>query len=119
MRKGAGPFLISAALGIAFLCGLGVWQVKRLAWKTALIAQLEARVSAKPIALADALARLQAGEDVEYLRVEVDAVDESHKVLLKQTVADFEAARGGIAGYPRHVCGEGMVGWGGGEAGRG
>jgi surfeit locus 1 family protein len=99
MRKGAGPVLICAALGIAFLCGLGVWQVKRLAWKTALIAQLEARVSAKPTTLADALSRMRTGEDVEYLRVAVDAADESHLVLRKQTVANSEAAWEGIAGY--------------------
>jgi surfeit locus 1 family protein len=99
MRKGAGPILLCSALGIALLCGLGVWQVKRLAWKTALIAQLEARVTAKPITLSDALLRLKAGEDVEYLRVEVDAADESHMVLRKQTVANSEAAWEGIAGY--------------------
>ena len=98
MRKGSGAVLISAAAGIVFLCGLGVWQVKRLAWKNALIAQLEERVTAKPIALADALARLKAGEDVEYLRVVVDAPTVPHKVLLKQTVLNSEAAWEGIAG---------------------
>ena len=98
MRKGSGPVLISAALGIALLCGLGVWQVKRLAWKNALIAQLEERLTAKPIALADALVRLKAGEDVEYLRVVVDAPSAPRKVLLKQTVLNSEAAWEGIAG---------------------
>src|SRR5665213_1183176 len=99
MRKGAGPVLICAALGIAFLCGLGVWQVKRLAWKTALIAQLSERMSAKPIPLADALARMKSGEDIEYLRVAVDAPAGPHKVLLKQTVINGLAAWEGISGF--------------------
>ncbi|HEY4995017.1 MAG TPA: SURF1 family protein [Aestuariivirga sp.] len=99
MRKGAGPVLICAALGIAFLCGLGVWQVKRLAWKTALIAQLSERMSAKPIPLADALARMKSGEDIEYLRVAVDASAGPHKVLLKQTVINGLAAWEGISGF--------------------
>lgn len=99
MRKGSGLVLICTVLGIAFLCGLGVWQVKRLAWKTALISQLTERMAAKPIPLADALARLKSGDDVEYLRVSVDAAAEPHKVLLKQTVYRTNAGWEGVAGF--------------------
>jgi len=38
-------------IGVAILCGLGVWQVQRLAWKEALIADLGARLAGDPIAL--------------------------------------------------------------------
>jgi surfeit locus 1 family protein len=35
-------------VGIAILASLGVWQLKRLAWKEALIAEMDARVHAPP-----------------------------------------------------------------------
>lgn len=43
---------VSAALLVLFVgfVALGVWQVQRLAWKTALIAQVDARVHAAPTA---------------------------------------------------------------------
>ena len=39
-------------LGLAVLIGLGVWQLDRLAWKEALIAEVSARVAAPPVAAA-------------------------------------------------------------------
>ena len=36
-------------IGLAVLVGLGVWQLKRLAWKEALIAAVEARALAPPV----------------------------------------------------------------------
>ena len=38
-----------AAVGVALLAGLGVWQLHRLAWKEALIAEVSARASAPPV----------------------------------------------------------------------
>ena len=35
---------------VAILCALGTWQVKRLAWKEALIASVDARLAAPPVA---------------------------------------------------------------------
>lgn len=40
-----------AAVGFAILCSLGLWQLERLQWKEKLIADLNARVSASPVAL--------------------------------------------------------------------
>ncbi|MGE4432152.1 MAG: SURF1 family protein [Sphingobium sp.] len=58
--------LVAAALFTA----LGVWQVERLAWKEALIARVESRVDAPPVALPDeAAARASSLPDREYLRV--------------------------------------------------
>lgn len=64
--------LIGAAL-CAALFALGVWQVQRLAWKTDLIARVEARVHADPVALPapDAWAGLDP-RDYEYRRVRLD-----------------------------------------------
>jgi surfeit locus 1 family protein len=41
---------LAALVVFAILCGLGVWQVERLQWKEALIANVEARVKAEPVA---------------------------------------------------------------------
>ncbi len=57
---------VAALLGVAFLIGLGNWQMRRLAWKEGLIAAIAERVHAEPIPLAEAERR---GGDVEYLRV--------------------------------------------------
>ncbi len=54
MRTGKGRVAATIALGligVAILAGLGAWQVQRLAWKEALLADLGARLSADPIAL--------------------------------------------------------------------
>lgn len=45
-------FLIIIGLGgVAILCALGLWQVQRLAWKQGVIAQIDARIHATPVAL--------------------------------------------------------------------
>jgi surfeit locus 1 family protein len=43
-----GPALFTAAM-VALLAGLGVWQLRRLAWKEALIAHVETRATAAPV----------------------------------------------------------------------
>jgi surfeit locus 1 family protein len=40
-----------ALLGMAILISLGIWQLHRLAWKEALIAEVSARVDAPPVAV--------------------------------------------------------------------
>jgi surfeit locus 1 family protein len=60
---------IASAIAFAILIGLGVWQVKRLAWKTDMLARIEALQHAPAKPLAEVLAR---GGDLEFARVEVD-----------------------------------------------
>ena len=43
--------LAFGAVGVAILLGLMTWQIRRLAWKEALIATLEERLAAAPVAL--------------------------------------------------------------------
>jgi len=43
--------LVFGIAGVAVLVGLGVWQVQRLAWKTEIIARIEERMAAAPVAL--------------------------------------------------------------------
>lgn len=55
---------------LPILLGLGVWQVKRLAWKTDLLARVEAARTAPPRQLASALSQVRGGRDVDFVRVE-------------------------------------------------
>jgi surfeit locus 1 family protein len=54
VRTGAVGAIIFGLVGVAVLIGLGAWQVKRLAWKEALIARLEQRLATDPVALPSA-----------------------------------------------------------------
>jgi surfeit locus 1 family protein len=58
---------IAAAISIAILIGLGVWQLQRLKWKLALIAEMTSHMTAAPIAPDQAL-KLSA-DAVQYRRV--------------------------------------------------
>jgi surfeit locus 1 family protein len=50
-RRGLGPILvILGVLLVVLFAGLGTWQVVRLQWKLALIARVESRVAAGPVA---------------------------------------------------------------------
>lgn len=60
-----------ALAGVAMLIGLGTWQLKRLAWKEALMAQAEERSKAEPLRLRDAVAWVSQKKDIEYLRVQL------------------------------------------------
>jgi len=51
MKRYLSAILLGAA-GIAILLSLGFWQVRRLAWKEGVIAAIEARIDAAPVALA-------------------------------------------------------------------
>ena len=58
--------------GIAVLIGLGLWQLQRLEWKQAVIAQIETRSTAEPITLDEAIALSREGNDPSYTRVRVE-----------------------------------------------
>ena len=49
-RRMVGPLLFGV-LGVAVLLALGIWQVQRLAWKTAILAEIDARLAAAPVAI--------------------------------------------------------------------
>ncbi|MEM9495661.1 MAG: SURF1 family protein [Pseudomonadota bacterium] len=60
---------IFAAVGLAILISLGMWQLDRRAWKLDLIEKIDTRTASAPIAFADAVARAAAGEDMTYTPV--------------------------------------------------
>ena len=64
------PVIVVALAGIAVLIGLGLWQLQRLSWKQALIAEIESRAAAAPVSLKAALAL----PDAEFVRVETRGV---------------------------------------------
>lgn len=60
---------IVVLLALAILLSLGTWQVRRMEWKEALLAQIETRRKAEPVELAKAEQAFASGQDQEYLRV--------------------------------------------------
>ncbi len=81
--------LVFGIVGVAILVSLGVWQVHRLAWKTAILDQIAARLAADPVPVpavptpaADA-----------YLRVAVDGTIGPGELHVYTTSAD------GVVGY--------------------
>ena len=71
-----------ALAGFALLVSLGTWQMRRLAWKEDLIAKIEARVQAAPVALPDenTWATLQA-DDYEYRHVSLTGTFDHSKEI--------------------------------------
>jgi surfeit locus 1 family protein len=65
------PIGLTAAtvLALAILLGLGVWQLRRLTWKEALLARIAALEGAPALSVGPVLARAARGEDVSYVRV--------------------------------------------------
>ena len=90
-RRSAGfltGFTIAAALAVAGLVSLGIWQLNRLTWKRDLIAKVESRVHAAPIAAPSA-----AGPNDAYRRVTASG----HFLHDRATLVQASTVRG--AGY--------------------
>ena len=63
------------AVMLAILISLGVWQYQRLQWKTNLLAEVEASVTAPPLTSLDDLDRaISAGEPVDFRRIELTGI---------------------------------------------
>jgi surfeit locus 1 family protein len=83
-----------AAFGLLILfwfvafCWLGTWQVHRLAWKRALIASVDQRVNAAPVAPPGPGAWGQA-EDLAYLHVHLHGHFLNDRETLTQAVSDY------------------------------
>lgn len=74
--------------GLALLIGLGMWQLKRLAWKEGLIAEIETRAKGAPITLPEAIAAAEDGRDPSYYRVRVEGRFDHAKELYLFAVTD-------------------------------
>ncbi|MGE5500399.1 MAG: SURF1 family protein [Ignavibacteriales bacterium] len=60
---------VATAIAFAILVGLGVWQLKRLAWKQDLLARVHAAQTAPAMPITGVLQAAAKGEDVGYRRV--------------------------------------------------
>lgn len=63
---------VSFAAALVLLCGLGTWQVQRLAWKTQLLERISQAQTAPAEPLSAVLNRLSDHVDVDYVRVQFD-----------------------------------------------
>lgn len=64
------------AVMLAILISLGVWQYQRLVWKTDLLAEVEASVTAPPLKSLEDLERaIAAGEPVDFRRIKLSGID--------------------------------------------
>ncbi len=69
MKPRIWPILLASAISLAILLALGVWQVKRLAWKNALIADYDKAITAEPVSLDVALEQFLAGKRIDGMKV--------------------------------------------------
>jgi surfeit locus 1 family protein len=88
-----------ALAGIAVLSGLGVWQLERLAWKNALIAQVEMRLRAPAVRLSPEAAWGKIGAADEYRRVTASGAFRHDKEAPVYAAEPEEPRRLGGPGY--------------------
>jgi len=111
MRRLLAP-AIACLIGVAILVSLGVWQIERLGWKEALIARVESRLGAPPVAAPgpEEWPRLDLTE-AEYQPVTVTGryrnADEVHVVY---TLTSPKGPQGGI-GYQVYTPFTTDAGW--------
>jgi surfeit locus 1 family protein len=63
---------VATVISLAILASLGTWQLQRLAWKQALLAQIATLKDAPAQDLAPVLARMARGEELGFTRVKVN-----------------------------------------------
>ena len=88
MKRYLFPILLGL-IGVAILVSLGVWQLQRLQWKEALLAEIEARIAADPVPLPAEVSP----EDDAYLAVRFEGQ------IAGPGVPVFGTWRGAGAGY--------------------
>jgi surfeit locus 1 family protein len=81
---------IAAVIATAILVGLGIWQLQRLQWKLALIAEVNGHMAAPPLPLNEALK--SSADAMQYRRVALNGrFDNSKEAYVFTTAAGGEA----------------------------
>ena len=93
------PVFLASVIGIAILCSLGMWQVRRLSWKNDLIATLNARMEEDAVPMSEALKRFADHQDVEYLKIEATGTLDLMHVIYKETIFYGQAGWEGLAPF--------------------
>lgn len=96
MRRILFPLILGLG-GIAILIGLGVWQLQRLEWKRGLLAGIETRLAADPIAFAD-LGTPEPGE-MDYQAVGLSGRTTGNELLVLSGKKGVGAGYRVIAGF--------------------
>jgi surfeit locus 1 family protein len=78
MKRSIWPVLLFAAVGVAILVSLGIWQLQRLQWKEALIATVDASIAGPAIALEEAKRR----PSLDYAKVRLSGEFKSQDYVL-------------------------------------
>jgi surfeit locus 1 family protein len=108
MSRGRFWFALAACLvGIAILMALGTWQVERLQWKEALVAQIDERIASEPADLDALEAQYAATGDVDYTPATVEGrfLNEGERYFL----STFEGQSGWNVHVPLLVDGERLL----------
>ncbi len=93
MRRSNFLIVVCMIAGIAVLCGLGMWQINRLAWKEALIAQIAERSAMEPRSISEIANIAEQGEDFDYFKViATGTYDHANEVY-------FYTVRKGLSGW--------------------
>jgi surfeit locus 1 family protein len=72
--------VVGLAVAFLILIALGTWQVERLHWKEALIADIESRRTSPPITVDQAAAEIAKGKDVDYAAISASGrFDHAHE----------------------------------------
>ena len=91
--------LIFGIVGVAILVALGTWQLRRLEWKTAILAEIDARLAAAPVEVppeptreADQYLRVRAAGTLEpgelHVYTSVESRGVGYRVIAPMTLAD-------------------------------
>lgn len=81
---------VAAVIATAILVGLGVWQLQRLQWKLALIAEVNGHMTAPPLPLGEALKK--GADAMQYRRVALEGrFDNTKEAYVFTTAAGGEA----------------------------
>jgi len=98
MRRYAFPLILGVA-GVAILLSLGFWQLRRMEWKEAILAEIAAGIAAPPVALPS-----EPDPSMKYLPVEVEGRTTGQEILVLsgtreqgggyQVISGFQTADG-------------------------
>ncbi|WP_170604711.1 SURF1 family protein [Ruegeria arenilitoris] len=86
MRRILFPLIFGVA-GLAILVSLGIWQLQRLAWKESILADIESRIAAQPVALPEAVSQ----DEDKYLPVTISGEMETGEIHVLVSVKQVGA----------------------------
>lgn len=98
LKKSIVPILLGV-VGAVILVSLGSWQVSRLAWKEAMLAEIEVRIAQEPVALQEVLVAPETFQAVQaegrYLKGELHVLSSiKHVGAMYRIIAPFELSTG-------------------------